>query len=269
MISRAALAITTLALLASCTPPAPASSAAQSAPTTPSNIALAPVAQPREAFAQSVQALREVDATDAPFLRDGWRYEVQHGNWMRTPVAGGDAQLLLTSAEIHGLLGTLEVSPDGRWVAYSTRPIAVDRFSLHVKDLQRNELVPPGVNGVDFSLAWGADNTLYYTKLDDNEHPTRVYSLKPRSTHVPQLVHKADRDVMVGAADHKPTLFVEPGPNVLAYRLDPARDVDGPRVLSNVAAPVTAPHPECGPNGGPNGGGGRGTKPPVAVLSEQ
>lgn len=73
-------------------------------------------------------------------------------------------------------LGAFDVSPDGRWLAYSTDFSGDERFTLRVKDLSTGELLPDEVPGTFYGTAWSADaSVLFYVTVDDAWRPHRVW----------------------------------------------------------------------------------------------
>jgi oligopeptidase B len=63
-------------------------------------------------------------------------------------------------------LGAYAVSDDGNWLAYSTDTTGYRQYSLHVKDLRRNEVLAENIERVG-SVVWATDNkTLFYTTED-------------------------------------------------------------------------------------------------------
>ncbi|HEX5595761.1 MAG TPA: oligopeptidase B, partial [Micromonosporaceae bacterium] len=73
-------------------------------------------------------------------------------------------------------LGTLDVSPDGRWLAYSTDFAGAERFTLRVKDLQTGEVLADEVPDTFYGTAWSADgSTLFYLTVDEAWRPHRVW----------------------------------------------------------------------------------------------
>ena len=73
-------------------------------------------------------------------------------------------------------LGTFDVSPDGRRLAYSTDFTGDERFTLRVKDLSTGELLPDEVPDTFYGTAWSADgSTLFYLTVDDAWRPYRVW----------------------------------------------------------------------------------------------
>jgi oligopeptidase B len=81
-------------------------------------------------------------------------------------------------AEGHEFLavGTFTISPDGRWLAYSTDYAGDERFTLRVKDLSTGETLADEVPNVFYGGAWSADgSTLFYLTVDDSWRPNRVW----------------------------------------------------------------------------------------------
>jgi oligopeptidase B len=73
-------------------------------------------------------------------------------------------------------LGTVDVSPDGRLLAYSTDLVGDERFTLRIKDLSTGELLPDELPDVHYGSAWSADgSTIFYTKVDDSWRPFQVW----------------------------------------------------------------------------------------------
>ncbi|WP_433169419.1 S9 family peptidase [Kribbella sp. CA-247076] len=73
-------------------------------------------------------------------------------------------------------LGTVDVSPDGRLLAYSVDLKGDERFTLRIKDLSTGELLPDELPEVHYGSAWSADgSTIFYTKVDDAWRPYQVW----------------------------------------------------------------------------------------------
>ena len=97
-----------------------------------------------------------------------------------------------TLAEGHPFfaLGAFDVSPDGRWLAYSTDLSGDERFTLRVKDLRTGEVLADEVPDTFYGTAWSADGaTLFYLTVDEAWRPYRVWR------HA--IGTKADQDVIV------------------------------------------------------------------------
>jgi oligopeptidase B len=73
-------------------------------------------------------------------------------------------------------LGTLEVSPDGRWLAYAVDFDGDERFTLKVKDLDTGQVLADEISETFYGCAWSADAaTLFYLTVDDAWRPHRVW----------------------------------------------------------------------------------------------
>ncbi|GIH13405.1 protease [Rugosimonospora africana] len=73
-------------------------------------------------------------------------------------------------------LGAFDVSPDGRWLAYSTDFAGDERFTLQVKDLSTGEVLPDQIPDTFYGSAWSSDaSTLFYLTVDESWRPYRVW----------------------------------------------------------------------------------------------
>jgi oligopeptidase B len=73
-------------------------------------------------------------------------------------------------------LGTFDISPDGRWLAYSTDFDGDERFTLRFKDLLTSEALPDEIPNAFYGSAWSADgSTLFYITVDEAWRPNRVW----------------------------------------------------------------------------------------------
>ncbi|RKN48687.1 S9 family peptidase [Micromonospora endolithica] len=104
-----------------------------------------------------------------------------------------DGNLLAEGHEFFAL-GAFDVSPDGRWLAYSTDFSGDERFTLRVKDLGTGELRPDEVPDTFYGTAWSADaSVLFYVTVDEAWRPNRVWrhTLGTASTE-DVVVHQED-----------------------------------------------------------------------------
>jgi oligopeptidase B len=86
-----------------------------------------------------------------------------------------DGNLLAAGHEFFAL-GTFDVSPDGRWLAYSVDFAGNERFTLRVKDLTTGAELADQVPDTFYGSAWSADaSTLFYLTVDDAWRPYRVW----------------------------------------------------------------------------------------------
>ncbi|MFV2115377.1 S9 family peptidase [Micromonospora sp. LOL_025] len=98
-------------------------------------------------------------------------------------------------------LGAFDVSPDGRWLAYSTDFSGDERFTLRVKDLSTGELLPDEVPDTFYGTAWSADaSVLFYVTVDETWRPNRVWrhTLGTASTEDVVVYQEDDERFWVG-----------------------------------------------------------------------
>ncbi|WBB65507.1 S9 family peptidase [Micromonospora sp. WMMD812] len=153
-----------------------------------------------ELFEETRRRTQETDLS-VPTRKDGYWYYTrtvegqQYGVHCRRAVRDGETEppvsadgapldgeeVLLDGnllAEGHDFfsLGAFDVSPDGRWLAYSTDFSGDERFTLRVKDLTTGELLPDEVPDTFYGTAWSSDaSVLFYVTVDDAWRPYRVW----------------------------------------------------------------------------------------------
>jgi oligopeptidase B len=78
----------------------------------------------------------------------------------------------LASGHCYFRVGAVEVSPDHRFLAYSVDLSGAEEFTIYIKDLNANALLPESISGASNRIAWANDSrTLFYTTLDDARRP--------------------------------------------------------------------------------------------------
>lgn len=164
-------------------------------------VATAHLATLREkVFGEIKKRTKETDLS-VPSRKDGYWYYTrtvegqQYGIHCRRAVQNGEVdppatpdgaplageEVLLDGnrlAEGHDFfaLGTFDISPDGRRLAYSTDLCGNERFTLRVKDLATGEVLADEVPDTFYGTAWAADgSTLFYVTVDDAWRPNRVW----------------------------------------------------------------------------------------------
>ncbi len=110
---------------------------------------------------EELKARQQPDEAAVPW-KDGayeyqWRFaqDAQYRIWTRWPVGHPDrVQTFLDEPALAaGLdyfsLGGLDISPNGRYLAYTTDTDGSERYTLHVKDLTNGERVERYVDGLE------------------------------------------------------------------------------------------------------------------------
>lgn len=73
-------------------------------------------------------------------------------------------------------LGTVDVSPDGRYLAYSVDLSGDERFTLRIRDLAGGDDLPDEIAGVFYNSAWSVDNSVvFYLTVDEAWRPDRAW----------------------------------------------------------------------------------------------
>ncbi len=99
----------------------------------------------------------------------------EYRKWYRRPIGSTDAdQLLLDEnalAEGHDQfsLGTIQISPNGQLLAYSTDTDGAERYILRFLDLATGTVLADEIPGTLGDIVWAADSdAVVYTPVDDN-----------------------------------------------------------------------------------------------------
>ena len=134
---------------------------------------------------QEILSHIQEDDSSVPYRDGAWEYitrtekGMQYARYCRRPVdpsgAGIEAeeQVLLDVNELARdqpfmSLGALAVSPDGRLLAYTTDNTGFRQYTLAVKNLETNALLPDTAERVG-SLAWAADSTTLFFSTEDEQ----------------------------------------------------------------------------------------------------
>ena len=110
-------------------------------------------------------------------------------------------------------VGGIDVSPDGRWLAYALDTLGRRLYRLLVKDLESGKTFDLGVAGISPDLVWANDNaTLFFTRKDpETLRSHEVYRLRfnPQTSSQAELVFaETDETYEVGVGATKTRGFV-------------------------------------------------------------
>jgi oligopeptidase B len=81
-------------------------------------------------------------------------------------------------AEGHDYLavGNLEISPDHRWMAYSTDTTGGERYTMRFADLVSGTESPESIEDTTYGAAWANDNaTVFYVRVDEAMRPHQLW----------------------------------------------------------------------------------------------
>ena len=149
---------------------------------------LAPTAPLQAAlYAEMLSHIKETDVS-VPYRAGQWFYYSrtaegsQYPTYCRRPATSPDPDApfdptqpeqvfldvnQLAAGQPYMSIGTLAISPDGNWLAYSTDNTGFRQYTLHIRDL-RTLTDQPDTAQRTGSITWAADSeTLFYTVEDD------------------------------------------------------------------------------------------------------
>ncbi len=115
------------------------------------------------------------------------RYETgsEHPMMVRTARLGDDEEILLDgNIEAEGKdyfeLGTTEISPDHNFLAWTCDINGSEYFTLSIRELGKSKNQKT-YHDLDYciddveSVAWGDEHTLFYTRVDKDHRPSKIY----------------------------------------------------------------------------------------------
>jgi oligopeptidase B len=163
----------------------------------------------------------------------------QYDEFCRRPVAATDEQVLLAENDLaagsdYFALGVREVSPDGRWLAYSVDTTGDEVYRLRIRDLTTGEDLPEVIPRSYYGFAWSADSRSFgYVVHDAAYRPDRVMRHRLGDDPAEDLTvfHEPDQrfDVTVRASRSGELVLVETASRDTAETwLLPADDLSAP-----------------------------------------
>ena len=73
-------------------------------------------------------------------------------------------------------VGNLSLSPDHRWLAWSTDTTGGERFTMHFTELAAGVASPESLEDTSYGVAWANDNaTVFYTRVDEAMRPHQLW----------------------------------------------------------------------------------------------
>ena len=145
----------------------------------------------RESLFEELKGRIKQDDSSVPAPDGAWAYYQRFETGGEHPVIcrrpretgdeGGAEQVLYDAnaaakGEAYFKLAGVEHSPDHARLVSAVDVKGSEYFTAEVRDLESGELLPDRLENTDGNLVWGNDGrTLYYTVLDDNHRPWRVY----------------------------------------------------------------------------------------------
>jgi oligopeptidase B len=157
--------------------------------------AMAPTEKRQQALYEEMVARIEETDVSVPARKGPWAYYVRtlegssYAIHCRRPAtapegaedAHDEEQVILDEnrlAEGHDYLavGNLAVSPDHRWLAYSTDTDGSERYTMRFRDLVDGGESPEEIADTTYGVAWANDNrTLFYVRVDQAMRPYQLW----------------------------------------------------------------------------------------------
>ena len=143
----------------------------------------------REAlYAEMVARIQETDLS-VPARKGPWLYYSRsvegssYGIHCRRPADGPEdvEQVLLDENELaegheYFALGNFAISPDHRWLVYSTDTTGGERYTMRFRDLTSGTESAESIDDTSYGSAWANDNvTVFYVRVDDAMRPFQLW----------------------------------------------------------------------------------------------
>ena len=134
-------------------------------------------------YAEIIARLKQDDST-VPYRKNGFWYNTRFATGQEHPIFVRRRDLASTSiitapeevlidanelAAFHEFyqIGALDISPDGRWLAFCEDTVGRRQFTLRFKNLESGEIPPGSIANVEADVVWAADNrTVLYVEKD-------------------------------------------------------------------------------------------------------
>ncbi len=164
-------------------------------------------------------------------VRDGeWLYwwafapGSQYKNWYRRPVAGGEPQLIFdepaaASGRQYFRLGSLEVSPDGRYAAIMVDDNGSERFKLRIRDLATGRDIETVTEVGIGTPVWTTDSRgVVFTEVNENwrSYRARLHRIGQPPASARTLYEETENvafTVGVSRSQDRQYIFVSSGEN--------------------------------------------------------
>jgi oligopeptidase B len=162
-------------------------------------------------FAEMRGRIKEADES-VPQKDGDWLYwrsfdeGAQYRKWWRSPVAGGETQLMLDEPALatgkeYFRLGGMDVSPDGRLLAFAIDDNGSERFTIRIKDLETGADLPDVIEGTLGGFLFAGDGqSLLYGLVNDHWRidVAKLHRLGTRTDDDVELYREADEGFQVG-----------------------------------------------------------------------
>ena len=191
---------------------------------------------------EEIKARQPAADESVPYRRGGywyrWRFEkdAQYRIWQRAPLADParwqvilDEPALAEGCE-YFTLGGFTVSPDGRYLAWTSDSDGSERFQLSITDLDNTTTIDERIGNTLDSPVWATDSEhFFYLQLNDNWRPyqVRLHRLGSPIASDRVVYEESEESFFVGISETQSEAFIQitTGDHVSSeLRLLPAAD---------------------------------------------
>jgi oligopeptidase B len=134
----------------------------------------------REDLFEEMKGRIKEDDSSVPYFYNGYYYITRYEKGKDYPIYSRKKGSLSAKEEImfdcnemakgHSYfnLGGLNVSEDNKWVAFGVDTVSRRKYTIQVKNLETNEILPLKIENTTGGSTWAGDNkTLFYTRKDE------------------------------------------------------------------------------------------------------
>ncbi len=204
-----------------------------------------------EALFEQMKGRIQEDDASVPYPDGDWLYwwafekGGQYRNWYRKPRTAAESdtsatQLLLSEPKLaegkeYFRLGTLEVSPDGKLLAYSTDSNGAERYTLKIRDIASGQDLETVSTETKGGVVWTADSRgLVWTNASPEWRATKAFLYRMGTPESRLLLEETDSqfDLFVGRTqDQRWILIGANAADTTEIRLLDAANPDKPATL--------------------------------------
>lgn len=174
-------------------------------------------------FAEMVARIEETDLS-VPVRKGPWSYYSRtlegssYGIHCRRAADGPeDAEVVLLDenrlADGHDYfaLGNFSISPDHRWLAYSTDTTGGERYTMRFRDLSTGTEAAESIADTSYGAAWANDNvTVFYVRVDEAMRPHQLWRHRVGSDPATDVlvIEEPDEHFYLGVGRTKDDRFI-------------------------------------------------------------
>ena len=139
-------------------------------------------------FAEMVARIEETDLS-VPVRKGPWLYYSRtvegssYGIHCRRPADGAEVdevvlldENLLADGHDYFALGNFSISPDHRWLIYSTDTTGGERYTMRFRDLSTGTEANESIADTSYGAAWANDDvTVFYVRVDEAMRPHQLW----------------------------------------------------------------------------------------------